>query len=284
MTLVSALMGREGVVTFCDTQETIGGYAKKSVDKMTVWDFPDAAFRFAISAASDDASYLEMLERAVSGTLLRMDAYSLGAIESALTETLTEFYSKHIWPQSSKASLIEFLIAIQPLPSGRPEVLHISGTAVSVPSLSCNYKNIGVGGYLADYLFSLILGGGQTQAELAIAAALVGKQVGDNVDGCGPVERIVLFDRDGQYEELGLDEVTESLRILQPFLGLLEASFTAATSIVDMNAHDLALEEIAGELSDIRESNRAWWNSIQDRRKQLAEYRTKYEQERKSSS
>jgi len=283
MTLVSTLIGREGVAFFCDTQETQGGYAKKNVDKMTVWDFDDSPFRFAISGATDDATYLEMLERTITGNVLKLNSFSLDLIERTLADTLAEFYDKHIWPQTAKAPLMEFLLVFQPLPSGMPEVVHVSGTAVNVPSLAVHHKSIGVGAYMADYLFPLLLGGGQTQSELAIAAAVVGKQVEENVDGCGPVERIILLDRDGQYEELGPTEIADSLRIMQPFLGLLETAFTAATSIEDMKGHDLALDEIAGELSDIRESNRAWWKSIESRRRELAQYRSQYEPKKKSS-
>jgi hypothetical protein len=250
---------------------------------MTVWDFDDSPFRFAISGATDDATYFEMLERTITGSVLQLDSFSLDLIERTLADTLAEFYSKHIWPQTAKAPLMEFLLVFQPLPSGMPEVVHISGTAVNVPSLGVHHKSIGIGAYMADYLFPLFLGGGQTQAELAIAAALVGKQIGENVDGCGPVERIILLDRDGQYEELGPEEIAESSRIMQPFLGLIETAFTAAISLEDMKAHDAALDEIAGELADIRESNRTWWNSIENRRKELAQYRSQYEPKKKSS-
>lgn len=283
MTLVSALVGREGVVFFCDTQETLGGYAKKNVDKMAVWEFDDLPFRFAISGATDDATYLDMLERAITANILRVDSYSLPVIEKVIADTLLEFYAKHIWPQSTKAPLMEFLMVFQPLPSGVPDVIHVSGTAVNVPSLTAHHKSIGIGAYLAEYLFAQLLEGGQTQAELTIAAAYVGRQVETNVDGCGPVNRIVLLDNDGQYKELGAGQINDSLRIMEPFPGTIEAAFSAATSISDMNAHDLALEQISGELSDIRESNRAWWDSIQDSIKQIAEYRGKYEPKRKSS-
>jgi 20S proteasome alpha/beta subunit len=283
MTLVSALMGREGVAFFSDTRETLGGYAKKNVDKMTVWEFEDSPFRFAIAGATDDATYLDMLERAITASVLKLDSFSLDEIERTLADALAEFYSKHIWLQTAKAPLMEFLLVFQPLPSGRPEVFHVSGTAVNIPSHTVHYKSIGVGAYMADYLLPLLLDGAQTQAEMAIAAAFVGKQIEDNVDGCGPVERIVLFDRDGHYEELGPEEIVESLNIMQPFLELVRTAFSVATEIADMNAHDLALDELSGDLSDIRESNRAWWNSFRDRRRERAHCRSQYEPKGKSS-
>jgi hypothetical protein len=283
MTLVSALMGREGVVIFCDTQETVGGYSKKNVDKMTVWSFPDSPFRFAISGATDDATYLDMLERALSGTLLSMDTYSLAKAETSLTKTLTEFYSKHIWPQAARAPLTEFLIVIQPLPSGRPDVIHISGTAVTIPSLSHPFKNIGVGAHLADYLFSLLLGGGQTQVELAIVGAYVGKQVNENVDGCGPVERIVLLGNNGQNEELTSEDIKGFENNLHPIGEVIQAAFIVAASVADPKGHETELEYIAAELQEIRAGNAELWDSIQEKIRQAAEYREQYEPRRKSS-
>ena len=205
MTLVSALIGREGVAFFCSTQETQGGYAKKNVDKMTVWDFDDSPFRFAISGATDDATYLEMLERTITGNVLKLNSFSLDLIERTLADTLAEFYGKHIWPQTARAPLMEFLLVFQTAALRNARGGAHFRTAVNVPSLAIHHKSIGVGAYIADYLFPLLLGGGQTQAELAIAAAVVGKQVEENVDGCGPVERIILLDRDGRYEENGTD-------------------------------------------------------------------------------
>lgn len=282
MTLVSALIGREGVAFFCDTQETHGGYAKKNVDKMTVWDLDDSPFRFAISGATDDATYLEMLERAITASVVRLDAYDLTEIEKVIADTLAEFYAKHIWPQAAKAPLMEFLMVFQPLPSGMPEVFHVSGTAVNVPSLAVHYKSIGIGAYMADYLFSFLLEGDQTQMDLAIAASHVGKQVNENVDGCGPVERIVLLGRNGEYEELGSDEINDSLKIMQPIIEVFGKSFASVCNI-DRKNFDMTVDYLAAELNDIRESSKAWWASIQAKINQIAEHGTKSEPKKNSS-
>lgn len=282
MTLVSALMGSEGVVFFCDTQETQGGYAKKTIDKMTVWDFDDSPFRFAISGATDDATYLDMLERMLTGNVLRLTTFDLSTIEKTLADTLTDFYAQHIWPQGPKAPLMEFLMVFQPLPSGHPEVFHVAGTAVNVPSLSVSHRSIGIGAYMADYLFSLLAPNARTQKELTIAAAYVGNQVKENVDGCGPIERVVLLGNNGEYAELGPEEIQESLKIMQPIANVFPACFIAASSN-DVTGYDKSMEYIAAELEDIRQSNKKWWNSIQIKIKEIAQHRKKYNPKKKSS-
>jgi hypothetical protein len=176
---------------------------------------------------------------------------------------------------------MEFLMVFQPLPSGMPDVFHVSGTAVNVPSQSVHYKSIGIGAYMADYLFSLFLGGGQTQKELTITAIHTGEQVHQNVDGCGPVERIVLLGSDGQYAELGPEEINESLKIMQPMnADVFPACFNACTD--DITEYDRAMEYLAAELIDIRQSNDMWWNLIQKTIKEIA-FRGKYEPKKKSS-
>ncbi len=116
-----------------------------------MWDIEDMPFRMAIAGSTDNATYLDMLERVLTSDLLRLNECSLELIEDQLSNTLTAFYSKHVWPQPN-APIMEFLIAIQPLPSGLPQVFHVSGTAVLLSSVTEHYKCIGVGSHLANYL------------------------------------------------------------------------------------------------------------------------------------
>ena len=275
MTLVTTLHGRDGVVMFTDTQETVGGYAKKIVDKLTLWNV-DGPFRFAIAAATNDTTYLEMLEREISRALFSVKSYALGEIERSLVDALTGFYAKHIWPQPSKNHLIEFLITLQPMPNGRPDVIHISGTAVSVPTISENHKSIGVGAYMADYLLPIFLGGGEDLAQLAMTAVYVGKEVHDNVDGVGPVDRIILLGNNGDYHELYHDVIRELEENLFPFRDVIQQAFRAASEVLDEGKGDLEHNYIGAELRDMREKNTELWNRMQQQIKAHAQWREKF--------
>lgn len=283
MTLVSTLIGREGLVMFSDNQETRGGYSKTTVDKLCVWDIEGMPFRIAISGSTDNAMYLDMLDRTISADLLRLNEYSMPLIEEELSKTLTSFYSKHIWQQPA-APQLDFLIAIQPLPSGRPQVIHVSGTAVLVSSLTEHYKCIGVGSYLANYLFNLFVGGGETQAELAIAAAYIGQQVNQNVEGCGPIERIVLLGNNGEYGELSSDHIRQIEKNLAGLRQVLEYVFIAAANVTDVDGLRDDLKYIRDELEDVRTLNVKLWAEIQDEIGKHAQNRSRFFMPRMRSS
>lgn len=170
MTLVVALAGHEGVAMFADTQETVAGYSKKTIDKLTVFDLGNRPFRFAIAGATTDANYVDMLQGEIAGALSSVDEFDLTKIIAALTDTLTDFYSRHIWPRPSDRPQMEYLITVQPLPSGHPEIIHIAETAINVLGITTHHKSIGIGAYLADYLIGLTLGGGEGLHQLAATA------------------------------------------------------------------------------------------------------------------
>src|SRR5882762_2960473 len=144
MTLVAALSGHQGTIFFADTDEIIGSYSKKTIDKMQVWDFPDRPFRFAIAGATTDGTYADALQSELSGALFRVDAFDLRKITEALSDTLAAFYAKHIWPRvGGDKPQMEYLITIQP-PDGYTEVFHIAETAVNIMGVTTHWKSIGV--------------------------------------------------------------------------------------------------------------------------------------------
>lgn len=263
MTLVSALSGCEGVVLFADTQETVTNYSKKTIDKITVWDYPNRPFRFAISGACDDASYSDMLQNELSNALLSLNAFDLKKITDKLGDTLAEFYAKHIWPRGGDRPQLQYLIALQPLPLGSPQVIQIAETAVNVAGTTTHTQSIGVGRYLADYLFGLILGGAETISHLCAAAVFVAKEAYDNIDGVGDIDRIVIFDRNGGYDELSLIDIKA---IQENLLGLREASthlFSIAADLSPYYSDDIKQSVIA-IAEEARERQEQWlieWKS-----------------------
>src|SRR5205814_5418375 len=242
MTLVAALRGHEGLVMFDDTQETVSGYSKRTIDKIEVWDFPGHPFRFAIAGACTDATYADALQYELAEALMGIPQYDLrNGIVPTLSTTLTEFYKKHIWPRGGDRPQIEYLVAIQPFPKGYPDVLHISETAVNVVGVTTHTYSVGVGSYLTDYLLGRLLGGGEPIAQLCAAAVHVAKEVEQNIDGVGPMERAVIFDKWGGYDELApldIEEIADNLG------GLNEATMHLFSL-----AADASLGMVAQELS-----------------------------------
>lgn len=274
MTLVAALSGHEGIAMFADTQETVAGYSKRIVDKLHVFDLPGAPFKFGIAGATNDATYVDMLQSELVAALSSVAEFDLTGITGALTTTLTEFYPKHIWPRSTDRPQMEYLIAIQPLPEGRPEIFHISETAANVVGITTHHKSIGVGAYLADYLLDLTLGGGEGLFQLASGAIYVAQEVRENIDGVGQVERIALFDCNGGYDELDMVDIIaleQNLRPLNEVMGSVVAALDISENKETLEAQD---EEITDMVRGMREAQADIydkWRKRKDGRARLLE-------------
>jgi len=279
MTLVSTLCGSNNVVMFADNEESISDLGKKIVDKLTVWDAPNHPFRFAIASATDDAMYVEMLERKLAAALLAMDAFSLVTIENELASTLTEFYAHH-----SPTSLIEILVTVQPLPSGRPCVFHMSHTAISIPSLSESFKNIGKGAYLADFILPKLLGAYESNLMLVLAAIYCGKLVHENTPGVGPVERIILLGDSGEYEELGGVEIKEFEGNMALFGDVISEAFAVAAIGHEPETRQALLDYMTEELDAMKARNTELWERIQPQIKKRAERRAKMQERKRKAS
>lgn len=265
MTLVAALSGHEGIVLFADNDETVAGYSKRTIDKVEVWSTPDRPFRFAIAGACTDGTYADALQSEIGGALFSVDSFDLKKITVALSDTLTSFYGKHVWPRvSGDKPQMEYLVAIQPLPKGFAEVIHISETAVNVMGVTTHWKSIGVGSYLADFLFNLMLGGGEPIAQLAAAAVYAAKEVRKNIDDVGEVERIVVFRWDGTYDEFDLEDIQAIEKNLSPLNEALGYLFSSAMGVSDARTESALINVI----DKISEKQNQWYDEWVQKEKQ----------------
>jgi hypothetical protein len=272
MTLVSALSGHQGVVMFADTQETVHQYSKKTIDKMEVWDFGGRPFRFAIAGACTDATYADNLQYELASALDSVPEFDLrNKIVPVITDTLTAFYGKHIWPRSGERPQMEYLIAIQPLPEGTPEIIHISETAVNVAGITTHNRSIGVGCYLADYLFNLLLGGGEPIYQLCAAAVHIAAEVRENIDGVGKLDRIVIFDCSGGYDELNPVDI----QTIEPNIGSINEAigylFQSAIDPSDKDSEEWG-QSIIDIAASIREGQREWFAEFMKRMESRSRY------------
>jgi len=266
MTLVAALSGFEGIVLFGDTEETAAEYAKKTIEKVAVYDFQDHPFRFAIGNATNEGNYADALQNEIAGRLLSFDKYDLGGIHSALTNDLTRFYSQHIWPRAANQPQTQYLLVLQPLPKGDLQIIYISETAVNF--VAVHYKTIGVGSYFADYLFNLALCGGDTDSlnTLLTASVYVAREVRENIAGVGPIRQIAVFMRNGEWDYVTHDDILQLEKNIEPMHEALRRAFYVATDswIQDEDS----LSEMNNTLEGIRNQQIEWYGNWEGGRAQ----------------
>lgn len=275
MTLVAALSGSNVTILFADTEETVGGYSTRAVDKLEVLDCP--GFRVGIAGATSNASYADMLQAEILRSLYALADFNLALIRERLIQTLTDVYSKHIWPRGGDGPQIEYLLAVQPLPSGRPEIIQINETAANVVP-SGTTRTIGIGSYLADYLFKRIfpapipVSRGESLSFLCAAGMYVADEVRNSISGVGPVDRVAIFGCNGDYDELCPVDIQE----IQANFGSLEEYFEyffIDAMDVDKNYSILEDDHL---MKDIRERHKEWyrqWNRRRGDRELLGYFR-----------
>jgi GNAT superfamily N-acetyltransferase len=233
MSIISSYMTSAGLVMCADCQETVGGYAKKSVDKILT--NSNAYFHVAIGAATTSGHYADMLTNQLLWNLPK-DSYDPEAIIGFIADTLRDFYTKHIWtrPAADQPS-VELLIALIPIHppggfAGHPLLLHTAETAVNM--VHERYKSIGIGSYLADFILEKYLGYLSAREHLVALGVYLMKEVRENIDGCGKEATLHFFDKSGEWWQLDSgDELYEDLESLVEHLNdNIRESFVFMTS------------------------------------------------------
>src|SRR5579859_2452608 len=142
MTIVAGFTGAGGAILCADTQETVQGYTKREVEKISVWNSePNREFNLAIAAAADSGPYADVLTNELGTAIVKMGKYD--DIKKSIENTLPEFYGQHIWPRSSHSPQIDTIVLAQRLKGGHADIFRTSETAVNY--LSQGSCCIGIG-------------------------------------------------------------------------------------------------------------------------------------------
>ncbi len=266
MTLVAALSGFDGAILFARYRRKCRRVQHQNDTQAGVWDLP--AFRLGIAGATTDGTYADMLQEEIAGSLGRISECDLRKIHDGLEDVLTTFYAKHIWPRAGEKPQMEYLAVIQPLPSGHPEILRISETAANIVSHQ-TATTIGVGCHLADYLFKQIFSSpnpfqcSESISFLCGAGVYVAKEVRENIEGVGPVDRVAIFNKSGEWDELypvDISKIEENLSSIQEFMSYLYSD------AMDAEKEDsFAQEGEARFVREIRRNHQEWYQEWRER-------------------
>jgi 20S proteasome alpha/beta subunit len=251
VTLIAGFTGRGGSVLCSDLLEVTGGYAKKPVDKILTPEGDNARdFEYAIGC-SGTGPYMDMLQSDLARTLEKeakdRDPASCDlrdALVQKLVETLTKFYSTHIWPRGNAGCVeMHFLILVHPRPYGEPFFIKVVDTAVSI--IQESYACIGIGAYLADYIFeNMHSGTGEKEYQFALASFVL-SEVNENVDGCGKGYSIYHFDESGTLDCRVSDYHPEDFSRMKNFFNYAFQTMTDFSEF--QNRHGFSSQRI-GEL------------------------------------
>ncbi|MGB9072231.1 MAG: hypothetical protein WCC22_06135 [Terriglobales bacterium] len=259
MTAILGIHGFPGVLLCSDSEETIGGYSKRSVGKIV--DFRNDAFHFAIGAAGA-GHYADMLTEEMLRKLYQLPLFSSHAISSVLSQILLDFHQKHVWPRCNADSManaaVEFIVVAQPLPSGEVEIFHTCETSVLRLGAECDgpgntYVSIGIGKHLADYILGRIYESSGGEEHLLATGIFTITQVIENIAEVGKEPFMILFRHDGTRRIVDPTFIAEMSRYLTECAERHKQLFQYLTDAGDTERTFFKFEELAKSIYNLRE-------------------------------
>jgi hypothetical protein len=253
MSLVSILLGANCGVMLADSQETISGYAKKSVNKLSSKGIPaPAQVQYAIGGAADSGPYLDSFNWALEVALHKLGSPNIYEAQELIEKAALTFHKRHIWPQGNNHPRLETLIMMQPTTpnsDGRapiPRTIHVDQTAVNI--IESGNKSVGIGSYLADYLAETLNMAGGDESQLLAAAVYILKQAKRHVDGVGLNGNILLFGSDFRQDGYEQEDIEPLEQIMTEFDAVMGLTFSGMMERIG----EERLVSIVGEMQSIK--------------------------------
>ncbi len=209
MTAIVGFMNGNSAILCADSLAVIGEYSKDSVQKIQVTDY-HKKWRMAIAGAATDAIYLELFESALKKQLSPLTEFDYDKILMIIEGILHQIHKKHIWPRKM-ANQFQTLIVIQglcPQPS-RALLATYETTVLHVDE----YKAIGIGAYMADYLRRKLFPRDadiyNSPMEILIQAGVfIMGEIKQHVAGVERETRIAVFHGNGEMRWLSVAELS----------------------------------------------------------------------------
>lgn len=151
VTLVTGFLTGNATILCADSQEVVGDYSKSSTQKIRVSNHHNN-WVMAIGGAGDAAN-IDYFEHKLAVNLATVQEFDYQKIIETIESTLYSIHEQHIWPDpNGDRDEFQTLIALQSInPTKRRALLWTHKTKV-IPIRE--YKSIGVGNHLADYIYS----------------------------------------------------------------------------------------------------------------------------------
>jgi hypothetical protein len=262
MTLLAGFTGFGGVTLCADSQETVGDYSKRTVEKIKWVSLRGMSVAFAGAGVGH---FVDLVSQQFEWGLaaLQGDPISVRQVTAEVERVLNDYHEKHVWkrPDSSSAQ-VEFLLACVPVsgPGPGPLLFHTAETAVTW--IQGGHKTVGVGCHLADFLFEhLHTGRGDKWHMFALGTYILNK-VSDYVEGVGKGTNVIVFTHSGEnfcpcmpteIEQINTilsdwDKVTK-----QSFLGITDVARSGAVEYAGNNISLSETEDAIEQIKSLRE-------------------------------
>lgn len=253
MSIVAAFSTGEGMILCADSEETVADYAKRRVEKITLWGRKSAEFHFAIAGAGA-GHYADMLIFDLRNSIFESFAkYDPEKIIQFIQQKVADFYAMHSLPRGNEAP-VEFLSVLVPNAGlGLPLLVHVTETAVNV--VQHERRCIGIGSYLAEFILEHILSPYGGKHHLIAVAAYMLKEVRDNVVGCGKDSSIYFFGNDGSWENISQEFLARFEQRTDEMNEVMRDAFHYITEMgTKYNPHpETAISHLTNELTAARE-------------------------------
>lgn len=207
MTIALGFMLANSAVICADSEEVISDYAKSRTQK--IYSLHSAAWRIGLVGAGDSAC-IELCNEEITRKITSFQSFDYPGMLGMIRETIKEIHEQHVWPRADKPAF-SMLIALQGINPGARALLYSQDSIVLPVD---HYRSIGVGSYLADYLYDRIyptLGSGyQSSAEEAARnAVFILQQVKASIHGCDGESLVAIYHGDGTFRWVLGAEITQ---------------------------------------------------------------------------
>jgi hypothetical protein len=210
MTIAIGFMLGNAAVICADSQEVVSDYAKTTTQKIHTLHSPQK-WRVGLVGAGD-AACIELCNEEITRKIGSLQAFDYPAMLGIARETIREIHEQHIWPrQAADRPTFQMLIALQGINPGA-RALFFSQDSIVLPV--DDYKSIGIGAYLADYLLDRIYPTpgwdyGSSAEETAMNAVFTLQQVKSAIHGCDGETLVAIFRGDGTFRWIIGSEVAQ---------------------------------------------------------------------------
>jgi hypothetical protein len=213
MTVVAGFCNQEAVILCADSREVIADYSKKSTKKIRVYT-KSGQFQIAVAGSANHSAYLDLFEHELSRNLGILEEFDPEKFLAIIKATVHKLHKQHIWPRRNNHPAFNTLIALQEL-GKNPARCGLVVTEETAVLPVRQYKCVGIGQYMADYLVSRLFpiedAIAASPTELLVnAGVFVIREVKKAINGCDGETSVAVFENDGSFTFINKFEQTAS--------------------------------------------------------------------------